>query len=101
MWAYAQSKRQTPRAKVDAAIASLRAQSGQIAGAVPGAEMTSVISEMISSRLAELESYTDAELEAVARLSTEIGIAFMSSMKAAPGVRRTRQKKEEPGGGRP
>lgn len=92
MWAYAQSKRQSARAKVDAAIANLRAQTAAIPSAA-GAEMTSLFGEMISSRLAELESYTDEELEVVAGLSTEIGIAFMSSMKAAPGVRRRSRRK--------
>ena len=97
LWGFTQGKLPA-RAAIDAAIATLRQQTVTIVSYDPGvdiaepytAEMAEIHSIMFGSRIAQLESVTDEELNAVQRYASEIGPAMMRSMKASTGARRRR-----------
>jgi hypothetical protein len=100
LWTYVQSTRGSARAQVDAAIGSLRQQTAGITSAAPDAHMATLFSTMIAARIADLESITDEELEAVARFAPEIEKAMMHDFQSGAGARRVRSgrpSKKRPG----
>jgi hypothetical protein len=60
------------RARINAAIASLRAQNVHVVGGVPDAAMLELFDVMFSSRIAQLQSITDEELSLVERFKPEL-----------------------------
>lgn len=79
LWAFGKTRHRSARATIDAAIDSLRQQT-QLTIATPDADaielplddMPEIFATMISARIADLESITDEELDAVARFAPEI-----------------------------
>ena len=96
LWALTQTTRGSARAGIDAAIASLRLQTAQIMTDAPDADMATLFGTMISSRIAQLESMTDEELEAVARFAPEIEKAMMRGLQGGAGARRARSERPSP-----
>jgi hypothetical protein len=93
LWTYVHTLPGTARAWLDAAIASLRQQTAQIMSAASDAGVAALYNTMISSRIAELESMTDEELEAIARCAPEIEKAFMRGPQASASARRARSER--------
>lgn len=93
LWTYVQTRSGSARAQIGAAIASLRQQTAQILSTAPDAASAALYSTMISSRIADLESMTDEELDAVARCAPEIEKAFMRGLQASASARRGRSER--------
>ena len=102
LWAFTQGRIKPARAAIDAALAILRQQTVTIVSNDPNAnlaelytaEMAELHSIMFASRIAQLESVTDEELNAVEHFAPQIGPALMNSMQASARTRRRRQSRE-------